>query len=101
MKRFFVVVVVLVLALALPQMAQAHGRFPLAPCLAGGIIGLLLGGAAASHPPYPPAVAPPPPQPTQCFERILEHWGEPRWDPSQNTYVREKIPEHYVKIPCR
>lgn len=98
MKRL-VIIVLVVAALALPQVAQAHGRFgPGGICIAG-ILGFLLGGSVASH---PTAVVPfPPHPPTQCFKEVPEHWGEPRWDPSSNAYVRELVPQHYIRIPCR
>ena len=98
MKRL-VIIVLVVAALALPQVAQARdGRFgPGGICIAG-ILGFLLGGAVASHPPAvpPPYYVPP----SQCFREVPEHW-ETRWDPGLNAYVRELIPRHFVRIPCR
>ena len=96
MKRL-VIIVLVVVALALPQMAQAHGRLG-GVCIAG-ILGFLLGGVAASHPsappPYPYYVPP-----SQCLREIPERW-ETRWDPTHNAYVRELIPRHFIRIPCR
>ncbi len=97
MKRL-VIIVLVVVVLTLPQVAQAHGRFgPGGICIAG-ILGFLLGGAAASHP-----LAVPPPYyapPSQCFREVPEHW-ETHWDPYRNAYVREWVPRHFVRIPCQ
>ncbi len=100
MKKMFVVVLVVVM-LALPQMAQARGIGP--GCLSGTFLGgLLLGGAAMSRPVpvvVTPAVAPPPHGQPQCFERVSGHW-ETHWDanPPYRKFIPE--PEHLVPVLC-
>ncbi len=95
-----VIIILVVMALALPQVAQAHGRFgPGGICIAG-ILGFLLGGAVASHPPVVPPPYPYYVPPSQCLREIPEHW-ETRWDSYYNAYVREFVHRHYIRIPCQ
>ena len=95
MKKIIIVFLV-VMALALPQMAQARGggggSFVPGLCI-GGVLGFLLSASATDR----PLVAPFYP-PGQCWKEVPEKW-EMRWDPFYNTYVREFVPRHY--IPCR
>ena len=96
MKRL-VIIVLVVAALALPQMAQArggHGGGSFIPglCL-GGVLGFLLSAPLADRPLVAPSYSP-----GQCWKEVPERW-EMRWDPFYNTYVRELVPRHY--IPCR
>lgn len=106
MKKIIAVMVVavVVVMLALPQVAQAHWHG--GPCILGlaGLFALLFGWAVThpQPPPRPVVIVQPPSAPTvQCFKMVNGHW-EPRKS-EDGKYHEEFVPEpeHKVPVSCQ